>query len=206
MQPKLLSLAAAAICVLAASTAQASGQGTTLRDLLEYQTATQLGNRFLGCVDQAANADGEPAAVAAAQACFGSLVTDDFTITIDGVAGSRLFPDAQSFIAFATGPADLIRINVSLIPGVYTVLDSSGRRRDRSITIFNLLDIVQTVTDPNPVFGSILGGQQVRGRIDFTVREVSRNQWRIVSSRFTVLDLESGLDIQSLPRREDLQP
>jgi len=200
---RILGSLTAIVSVLAwTGVAQATeGNGSTLRERGDYHDSVQVSQGFLDCVDRAANANDDQAAVDDAVQCFQGILADDFTITIDGVAGSRTFADPESFIAFATGPANAIRVNVSILPGVYTALGFDGRGRiGRSVKLRTIIDIVQTIVAPNPVFGSILGGQNVRGQLDFTVSEVQRNVWRITASRFSVFDLENALDIQSLPR------
>ena len=200
LQTILRPLALTLVSVLFVGSAHATSGFASFREMSDYYTAVQLSNRFLDCVDRAANADDDPDAVADAVSCFGSVLADDFTITIDGVAGSRPFPDPASFVAFATGPANAIRTNVSILPGVYSARGFEGRGRRRRVSVRSNIDIVQTVVAPNPVFGTVLGGQDVRGVISFTAAQVKGGEWRITSSRFTVLDIQSGLDIQSLPR------
>ena len=192
---------AAIVLLVLVNVAAHAGEASSLQERADYFDAVQIANRFLRCVDQAANADDDPAAVQAAIGCFDGVNAASFSITIDGVDGSATFPNPAAFNAFATGPANLVRTNVSLLPGTYNALDFR-RRTDsagRSVDLSTVLTIVQNIDLPNPVFGRMLGGQIVRGVIRFTVTEVERNTWRITRSRFTVLALESGLDIQFLP-------
>ena len=194
-------LAAIALLVLLPAGVDA-GEASNAQERADYFDAVQIANRFLACVDQAANADDDPAQIQASLDCFGGVNAASFSITIDGVDGSATFPNPTAFGAFATGPANLVRTNVSLLPGTYSALDFRRRTESagRSVDVSTVLTIVQNIDLPNPVFGRTLGGQIARGVIGFTVSEVQRNTWRITKSRFTILALESGLDIQFLPR------
>jgi hypothetical protein len=193
----------AAIVFLVLVTVDArAGEASNERERADYFDAVQISNRFLACVDQAANADDDPAEVQAAIDCFNGVNAANFSITIDGVEGSRTFPTPAEFNAFATGPANIVRTSVSLLPGTYSALDFRRRTEStgRSVDVSTVLTIFQNIDLPNPVFGRVLGGQIVRGVISFTVTEMPRNTWRITKSRFTILALESGLDIQFLQR------
>jgi hypothetical protein len=192
-------LAAIAFLLVLSAGARAD-EASNVQERADYFDAVQISNRFLACVDQAANADDDPAAVQAATDCFGGVNAPDFSITIDGAEGSRTFATPAEFNAFATGPANIVRTSVSLLPGTYTALDFRRRTQStgRSVDLSTVLTIVQNIDLPNPVFGRVLGGQIARGVIRFTVTEVGRNTWRITRSRFTILALESGLDIQFL--------
>ena len=91
-----------------------------------YFEAVAFAQAFLDCVEISANEEpGVPDQLAndRAEACFKWILSDDFVNTIDGVGfgvpppgaigGSVFFPDPQSFIDFANGPADDVRENLT---------------------------------------------------------------------------------------------
>jgi hypothetical protein len=194
--PRLLIVLATLVL---AATAHAETDGSSFRERADYFDAVTQAQKFLDCVELSANADEDPAAVEAAATCFRAVLSDDFVNTIDGVAGTRNFPDPESFIQFAVGPADLVRENVTVQAGVYTTLGFS-ERRPRSVRIRTLLSVFQRAVLPSPAFGDQLGGQIVRGRLFFEVTELRPNVWEITRSRFSVLEIISGVDFLSLPR------
>jgi len=164
-------LAIASLILLTAGSARADAvNGFNGQERQDFLDAQQLANRFLGCVDDAANADADQSRIDAAVRCFGAVNATNFTITIDGVAGPVSFPNPTVFAGFATGPANFIRTNVSLLPGTYTALAFRDRTRTtpKSVDLVTTLTIFQQINLPSPVFGPILGGQIVRGSISFT--------------------------------------
>ena len=123
-----------------------AGPGTVGEERAAFFEAVALAQAFLDCVEISANDDSgdDQADNDRAEACFNQILSDDFVNTIDGVGfgppppgamgGTVFFPTPQSFIDFANGPADDVRENLTVQPGVYTVYNVPGEDGDLGFT------------------------------------------------------------------------
>lgn len=186
-----------------------------------FSEAVALAQGFLDCVEISANDDVVDAiSNDRAQACFDQILSDDFVNTIDGVGGTVFFPDPQSFIDFANGPADDVRENLTVQAGAYTVRNVPGEEEDgdlgfttgknRSVSIRTSFSVFQNALADSFIFGERFGssgtdptGMIIRARLYFEVTEEGKNNWKITRSRFSILDIVRA-DFQSLPRVTDL--
>ena len=205
-----------------------AGPGTVQKERAAFFEAVALAQAFLDCVEISANEEpGVPDQLAndRAEACFNQILSDDFVNTIDGVGfgpppplaigpATVFFPDPQSFIDFANGPADNIRENLTVQAGVYTARNVPGEDGDlgfttgknRSVSIRTSFSVFQNALDDSFIFGELgtgPSGMIIRARLFFEVTEESKNNWKITRSRFSVLDIVRA-DFMSLPRVTDL--